>query len=182
MNRPEPVADPLPTYEESLARIKARVQLARVRAMRAVNAELIGAYWHIGKEILRRQAEEGNRRGRGGPKIVERLSADLRAAFPEMRGFSVRNLLRMRLFAAAWPDEEMLPHGVAALPWGHISVLLDRLDDRPTRDWYAARASGWTRNLLEHHIATRLHEREAAVFSNFDETLASPADDADADA
>ncbi len=160
-----------PTYEESLANIKSRVQLARVRAVHAANAELIGAYWHIGKEILRRQEEEGNRKGRGGPRIVQRLSADLRAAFPDMRGFSVQNLNRMRYFAAAWPDEEMLPHGVGTLPWGHISVLLDRLDDRETRDWYSARAGQWTRAMLEHHIATRLHEREGAVLSNFDQTL-----------
>jgi predicted nuclease of restriction endonuclease-like (RecB) superfamily len=160
-----------PDYEQLLADIKSRVHLARTRAVHAANAELIGAYWYIGKEILRRQEEEGNRRGRGGPKIVQRLSADLRAAFPDMRGFSVNNLLRMRKFAAAWPEEEMLPHGVGALPWGHISILLDKLDDRTTRDWYAARAGQWTRAVLEFNIHTRLHEREGAVLSNFDETL-----------
>jgi|SRR5215212_4802368 len=110
-----------PTYEELLAGIKSRVHLARTRAVHAANAELIGAYWYIGKEILRRQEEDGNRRGRGGSRIVPRLSADLRAAFPDMRGFSVNNLLRMRKFAAAWPEEKMVPHGVGALPWGHIS-------------------------------------------------------------
>lgn len=160
-----------PSYEEVLAGIKSRLQLARARAVHAANAELIGAYWYIGKEILRRQEEEGNRRGRGGPRIVQRLSADLRAAFPDMGGFSVANLRYMRAFAAAWPDEEMLQHGAGALPWGHTMVLLDRLSDRETRDWYAARAGQWTRALLEHHIANRLHEREGAALSNFDETL-----------
>ena len=160
-----------PTYEQVLADIKSRVQLARARAVHAANAELIGAYWYIGKEILRRQAEEGNRRGRGAPKIVRRLSADLRAAFPDMGGFSAANLNRMRRFAAAWPEEEMLSHGVTTLPWGHVVSLIDGLDDRETRDWYAARAGQWTRVVLEFHIANRLHEREGAVLSNFDETL-----------
>jgi predicted nuclease of restriction endonuclease-like (RecB) superfamily len=160
-----------PDYEALLADIKSRLHLARTRAVHAANAELIGAYWYIGKEILRRQEEGGNRRGRGGPRIVQRLSADLRAAFPDMRGFSVNNLLRMRKFAAAWPEERMLPHGVGALPWGHISVLLDKLDDRATRDWYAARAGQWTRAVLEFNIHSHLHEREGAVLSNFDETL-----------
>jgi predicted nuclease of restriction endonuclease-like (RecB) superfamily len=160
-----------PEYETLLADIKSRVHLARTRAVHAANAELIGAYWYIGKEILRRQEEQGVRRGRGGPKIVQRLSADLRAAFPDMRGFSVENLKRMRRFAAAWPDDEIGSHAVAQLPWGHISVLLDKLDDRATRDWYALRAGHWTRAVLEHHIHTRLHEREGTALSNFDETL-----------
>ena len=160
-----------PDYETLLADIKSRVHLARTRAVHAANAELIGAYWYIGKEILRRQEAGGNRRGRAGSGIVQRLSADLRAAFPDMRGFSLANLRYMRAFAAAWPEEEMLQHGVGALPWGHIVVLLDKLDDRPTRDWYAARAGQWTRVVLEHHIHTRLHEREGAALSNFEETL-----------
>ncbi|HEV7774364.1 MAG TPA: PDDEXK nuclease domain-containing protein [Conexibacter sp.] len=169
-----------PTYEELLADIKSRVHLARTRAVHAANAELIGAYWYIGKEILRRQEEDGVRRGRAAPKIVERLSADLRAAFPDMSGFSVANLNRMRRFAAAWPDDRMWSHAVTKLPWGHICILLNKLDDRQTRDWYAARAGQWTRTVLEHHIHTRLHEREGAVLSNFDETLL--AGDADGEA
>ncbi len=75
------------SYEEFLEDIKARIRSAQARAARAINAELIDVYWQIGQEILRRQGEEGNRRGRGGPKIIERLSVDLRAAFPGARGF-----------------------------------------------------------------------------------------------
>jgi predicted nuclease of restriction endonuclease-like (RecB) superfamily len=79
----------------------------------------------------------------------------------------------MRQFAAAWPESEMLQHGVAALPWGHITILLGRLDDREARDWYADRAAsaGWTRKVLEHHIVTDLRSREGAAISNFADTL-----------
>jgi predicted nuclease of restriction endonuclease-like (RecB) superfamily len=84
----------------------------------------------------------------------------------------------MRAFAVAWPEQEMLQSDIAALPWGHITLLLDKLSDRPTRDWYAARASGWSGAELEHHIASRLQERQAAAISNFDRAL--PADDAEA--
>jgi predicted nuclease of restriction endonuclease-like (RecB) superfamily len=159
------------SYEEFLEDIKARIRSAQARAARAINAELIDVYWQIGQEILRRQAEEGNRRGRGGPKIVERLSADLRSAFPGARGFSVRNLRYMRAFAAAWPEREMLQSDIAALPWAHITLLLDKLSDLPTRDWYAARASGWSGAELTHHIASRLHKRQAAAITNFDRAL-----------
>ncbi len=170
--------EPARSYEEFLEDIKGRIRSAQARAARAINAELIDVYWQIGQEILRRQAEEGDRRGRGGPKVVERLSADLRAAFPGARGFSVRSLRYMRAFAAAWPEREMLQSDIAALPWAHVTLLLDKLSDRPTRDWYAARAAGWSGAELEHHIASRLHERQATAITNFDQTLAT--DDAEA--
>jgi predicted nuclease of restriction endonuclease-like (RecB) superfamily len=133
------------SYEEFLEDIKGRIRSAQARAARAISAELIGVYWRIGREILSRQAEEGDRRGRGGTKVIERLSADLRAAFPGVRGYSVSSLRYMRAFAVAWPEEEMLQSGFGVLPWGHITLLLDRLGDRPTRDWYAARAVAWSR-------------------------------------
>ena len=109
------------SYEQFLEDIKGRIRSAQARAARAISAELIDVYWQIGHEILRRQAEEGKRRGRGGTKIVERLSLDLRAAFPGTRGFSVRSLRYMRAFAAAWPERKMLQSGIAALPWAHYA-------------------------------------------------------------
>jgi integrase len=79
--------------------------------------------------------------------VVQRLSADLRTAFPGARGFSPANLARMRSFALAWPDEAGLAHGVRDLPWGHIVELVQKLDDRNTRDWYAQRAGpAWNLN------------------------------------
>jgi predicted nuclease of restriction endonuclease-like (RecB) superfamily len=166
------------SYEQFLEDIKGRIRSAQARAARAINAELIEVYWQIGREILQRQAEEGDRRGRGGPKIVERLSADLRAAFPGARGFSVSSLRYMRAFAAAWPEREMLQSGTGALPWAHIMLLLDKLSDRTTRDWYASRATSWSKAELAHHIANRLHEREGAAITNFERAL--EADDAEA--
>jgi|SRR5665213_546990 len=159
------------SYEEFLEDIKGRLRSAQARAARAISAELIGVYWQVGREIVRRQAEEGDRRGRGGPKVIERLSADLRAAFPGARGYSVSSLRYMRAFAAAWPEQEMLQSGVGALPWGHVVLLLDRLSDRPIRDWYAARAGSWSRAQLEMAVASRLHEREGAAITNFERTL-----------
>lgn len=160
-----------PSYEEFLEDIKGRIRSAQARAARAMSAELIGVYWQIGREIVRRQSEQGDRRGRGGPKVIERLSADLRAAFPGARGYSVSSLRYMRAFAAAWPERAMLQSGVGALPWGHIVLLLDRLEDRSTRDWYAARAGPWSRAQLETAIVSRLHEREGAAVTNFERTL-----------
>lgn len=90
-----------------------------------------------------------------------------------MKGFSPRNLAYMRACAAAWPDEQILQQAVAQLPWGHITVLLDRLDDHELRDWYAGQAAahGWSRNVLEHQIRSAAHTRLQAAPTNFAEVL-----------
>jgi predicted nuclease of restriction endonuclease-like (RecB) superfamily len=77
----------------------------------------------------------------------------------------------MRSFAVAWPDEEGLAHGVQDLPWGHIVELVQKLDDRNTRDWYVQHAGAWTRAQLQAYIATRLHEREGTAITNFEQAL-----------
>ena len=159
-------------YPQLLARLKREIGAARTRAALAVNGELIGLYWRIGMEILGRQEQEA-----WGGRIVERLAADLRSEFPEMRGFSYTNLKYMRQFAACWPDGEIGPQPVGQLPWGHIRCLLDKLPDSSgARDWYAQSAveHAWSRKLLEHHIATGRYEREGGALTNFAQALPAP--------
>ena len=88
-----------PNYSDLLAEIKTVIVQARLKAVLSVNAQLIALYWQLGSRILQNQAAEG-----WGSKVVERLAADLRLDFPDMKGFSVRNLNYMRKFAAAYPD------------------------------------------------------------------------------
>jgi predicted nuclease of restriction endonuclease-like (RecB) superfamily len=158
-------------YPQMLAQLKREIGAARTRAALAVNEELIGLYWRIGGEILTRQERDG-----WGGKVIDRLASDLRAEFPEMKGLSVRNLEYMRQFAASWPDGQIAPQPVAQLPWGHIRCLLDKVDDRAARLWYAQSAieDGWSRKVLEHHIATGRYEREGKALTNFSRTLPAP--------
>ena len=102
MNEENPIrlTPPPSGYAEWLGELKARILNARLRAMLVVNRELVRLYWQIGHDILARQSAQG-----WGAKVIDRLSQDLRTAFPEMKGFSSRNLKYMRAFAAAWPDE-----------------------------------------------------------------------------
>jgi predicted nuclease of restriction endonuclease-like (RecB) superfamily len=101
----------LPTaYTPLLADLKARVRAAQVTAAVAVNRELMRLYWHIGRAILRAQRAEG-----WGAKVVERLAKDLAAEFPEMGGFSTRNLKYMLAFASAWEPIEIVQQPVAQL-------------------------------------------------------------------
>jgi predicted nuclease of restriction endonuclease-like (RecB) superfamily len=112
---------------------------------------------------VERQVEQ-----RWGTGVVRRLAADLRGEFPDMTGLSFTNLKYMRTFAASWPDP-IGQQAVGQLPWGHVTVLLDKLHDRSTRDWYAERAvaEGWSRNVLVNQIMGRAHARAGSAPSNF---------------
>ncbi len=154
------------SYEEFLEDIKGRIRSAQARAARAINSELIEVYWQIGREIVQRQQEGGPELGRHTRGVVQRLSA----AFPGARGFSVPNLYRMRAFAAAWPDSEGLSDRVRDLPWGHIATLV-AVTEPSVRDWYVQRAGAWSHAQLQTAIASRLHEREGAAITNFEQAL-----------
>jgi predicted nuclease of restriction endonuclease-like (RecB) superfamily len=155
-------------YAEALSEAKKTIQAARTRAVLAVNSGLIALYWDLGQLILDRQRDEG-----WGGKVIARLSADLRAAFPEMTGLSPANLGYMRRMASTWTDRAVSLQLVGKLPWGHNQLLLDRLDDREERVWYARQAieNGWSRAVLEHQIMGQLHRRAGAAPSNFKRLL-----------
>ena len=161
-------------YGDWLADLKGRIHNAQQRATLAVNRELVLLYWQIGQDILSRQAQQG-----WGTKVIDRLAQDLRAAFPDMKGFSPRNLKYMRAFAEAWPDAEFVQQAAAQLPWGHNLVLLDKLQGAEPRCWYAAQAieHNWSRNILVMQIETRLLERSGNAVSNFDSHLPKPQSD-----
>lgn len=163
-----------PDYASWLGELKSRIHAAQQRASRAVNLELVTLYWQLGRDILDRQSREG-----WGSKVIERLSQDLRSAFPDMKGFSSRNLKYMRTFAEAWPDESIVQGALAQLPWYHHLTLLDKLKDENSRRWYAAQAIeyNWSRNVLVMHIETGLFQRSGKAVSNFATTLPAPLSD-----
>ena len=173
--RPAPGQAGLPAdYPQLLTDLKRRIAAAQTKARHAVNTELLRLYWAIGQAILTRQDTEG-----WGTKVIDHLAADLRAAFPAMKGLSRSNLHYMRQFAEAWPDPGVVPQPVGQLPWGHVRLLLDRVPDQADRDWYAAQAAqhGWSRAVLTDRITGQLRQRTGAAPSNFPATL--PPDDSD---
>ena len=154
-------------YAGWLTELKTRIRETRLRAALAVNSELIGLYWRIGRDILDRQAQDD-----WGSKVVDRLAADLRAEFPDARGFSSVNLRYMRAFAEAWPDPETLQRLVGRLPWGQNIELL-RVKDGAARLWYAEAAleHGWSRPVLAAQIDTSLRDRQGRAVTNFGRVL-----------
>ncbi len=161
-------------YTALLASIKERIQSAQVRAALAVNSELVLLYWGIGSEITRRQKEEG-----WGTKVIDNLARDLKRSFPDMQGFSLRNLKYMKSFAEAWPEEAIVQQAAALLPWFHNCVLLDKVKDPEERLWYIREAiqNGWSRNVLVIQIEAGLFRRQGEALTNFQRTLPAPQSD-----
>ena len=163
-----PVAESLVTmpegYSSFFAAVKERVARERIKAVLAANAAMVLMYWDIGRQILDKQLTAG-----WGAKVIDRLSHDLKAAFPDMSGFSPRNLKYMRKFAECWPDRSVVQRTVAQIPWRSNLALLDKLQDMETRLWYARRTIeyGWGKDMLAIQIDNRLHEREGKAINNF---------------
>jgi predicted nuclease of restriction endonuclease-like (RecB) superfamily len=162
------------SYAQFFADLKSRIQAAQLRASLAVNRELVLLYWQIGRDILERQKRES-----WGAKVIDRLAVDLKREFPDMKGFSVRNLKYMRRFAQVWTDDEFVQQVAAQLPWFHNCVLLDKVADDNERIWYARAAihHGWSRAVFVHQIESGLHRRQGKAITNFDRALPPPQSD-----
>ena len=180
-----------------LADVKQRIQTAQIRAMLAVNSELVRLYWDIGRLIDLRQKQEG-----WGAGVIPRLAAELKNEMPEIKGFSERNIGRMISFYRDYPEpESILPPPVAKLtqhydcqsimpivqlpvtqltdaclwriPWIHHVVLMEKIRSRADRLWYMDQilANGWSRNLLVMQIDMHAHKRQGKIKSNFAQVL-----------
>ena len=174
-------------YVQLLDQVKSRIREARVRAGLAANRELVALYWEIGKLIVGRQKAEG-----WGSAVIERLSRDIRHEFPDLKGFSPRNIWRMRAFYLAYTEEvtnlpqaeadfdgKNLPQIAAGLPWMHNAVLIEKVKDFSARTWYMRQTveHGWSRPILTLHIQQGDYERKGKAVTNFSRTLPAPQSD-----
>jgi predicted nuclease of restriction endonuclease-like (RecB) superfamily len=156
------------SYRDLLVRLKEQIRTAQVRASAAVNQELVLLYWGIGSEILSRQNQDG-----WGAKVIDQIASDLREAFPEMKGLSLRNLKYMRAFAEAWPNREIVQAPLAQLTWYHNLTLIEKVKNTEERLWYAEQTiqNGWSRNVLVMQIESGLYRRQGKAVTNFHATL-----------
>lgn len=182
----------LPDYAAFVTALKARILDARTSAARAVNRDLVLLYWDIGRGITEKQQKAG-----WGDAVVERLSADLRAEFADMSGFSVPNLWRMKQLYLVYSSSEFLSQAVreikagksnpetlsqavrelvASVPWGHHANLLANLTDHGARLYYlrATVHFGWSRNVLLTQIKAGAYERAVKEKKAHNFTLALP--------
>ncbi len=155
-------------YLAWLTSLKERIHGARQRALLSANHEQIRLYFEIGTDILERQNVQG-----WGSKVVERLSADLKIAFPDLKGFSSSNLKYMRFFAQECPEMQIGQQSADQLPWFHIVILITKITDPKIREWYAVQTvqNTWRRDVLEANIKSQLHNRQGAALTNFHKNL-----------
>ena len=145
-------------YMEFFSGIKTRLKTVQIRAALAANSELIKFYWELGTDLIEKQKSQ-----KWGNGFLEQFSHDMRQAFPEMQGLSVRNLQRMKQFATIYSESEITAQAVSQLPWGHITRLIQMVKDEVKREWYAEQTitNGWSRSVLEMQIESALYERQA---------------------
>ena len=114
-------------------------------------------YWNIGNIILNYQDKEG-----WGAKVIDNISKEIKSEFPDLKGFSSRNLKYMRKFAEEYKDIEFVQEALAQITWYHNIILMDKLRDIDKRIWYINKTieNGWSRNILVHQIESNLFERQ----------------------
>ena len=152
------------SYHQLKDSIIAQIKESRVRLVLQANGGMILLYWNIGREILQRQKTEG-----WGARVIDRLSQDLSDEFPDMKGFSSRNLGSMKKFAACWTDPAILQQVVAKIPWRSNIALMEKISDYEARLWYAQRLieNGWSSSVLRSMVDSRLIERQGQAVNNF---------------
>src|SRR3989337_1092232 len=155
-------------YLELLADIKQRIRSAQFEALRAVNKELIGLYWDIGRIIHKRQ--KGNTWGKA---VVEHLADDLQKEFPGIQGFSARNIWYMRDFYVTYCKNKKLQPLVAEISWTKHLIIMTQCNDDLEREFYitATKKFGWTKNVLIHQIENKTYEKYLLNQTNFDRTV-----------
>jgi len=145
-----------------------QIKETRQRFIMQANTGMIELYWHIGNQILQRQRSEG-----WGAKVIDRLSSDLKEEFPEMNGFSARNLRNMKKFADLYSEPSIWQQPVAKLQWRSILILIKKVKNNTMREWYAQKAleNGWSSIVLDHMIDLCFIEREGKAVTNFPDTM-----------
>lgn len=155
-------------YGGMLEQIKSLVSDERRHVMWEANAMMTMMYYRIGKTIQEQCEVEG-----WGSRVIDRLSADLKKEYPEMKGFSPRNLKYMQRFAKLWPDETIVQRSVAQLPWRHIICLMEKVSEPNRRLVYAMAAikNGWSKAILELNLEHYTLEREGQLPANFEKLM-----------
>ncbi|MBI4708264.1 MAG: DUF1016 domain-containing protein [Candidatus Omnitrophica bacterium] len=155
-------------YTNLLQDVKQRIRSAQYEALRAVNKELIGLYWDIGKMIVEQQERYG-----WGKTIVVNLARDLQSEFPGVAGYSSDNLWRMRKFYLHFKNNPKLAPLVQEISWTKIVVIMERCKDDLECEFYMrmTKRMGWTKNVLIHQIENQSYEKTLLGQTNFNKTL-----------
>ncbi|MDU1892362.1 MAG: PDDEXK nuclease domain-containing protein [Dysgonomonas sp.] len=170
-------------YKQWLIDLKKRIKQSQLKAVVKVNSELISLYWSMGEDIVEKQEK-----AKWGDGFITQLSKDLKEEFPNMQGFSVRNIKYIRqwyLFynqrdkigqqAVAQLDKEKVQQLVAQIPWGHNLKIVSKCKTIDEALFYINKTTefGWSRDMLDTYIKLGEHKRVGSSTTNFALTLPS---------
>lgn len=160
------------SFQEVTNDIKNEITKTQLEIMIDANAKLVKLYYNIGKNIFNNY--------KWGNKFIDNLALELKLSFPNLKGFSSRNLNYMKAFYEEYKDDEEFLQLVAKLPWKHNITLMQKVKDRDIRKWYMAKCleEGWSDSILVYQIDTNLFERQekAIKHNNFNLTLKQNSD------
>lgn len=143
-------------YEKSLSSIIKKVEESKHTAITTVNKLLVELYWFIGQAITNLQEK-----GKWGDGVVEKLSQDLRMKYPDMNGFSVRNLWNMRRFYETYREYEKLQTLSAEISWSHNVLILHKTNTIEEKEFYLKMSikERWSFRELQRQIDSAYFER-----------------------
>ena len=163
-------------YREWVAALKSSFAATQQRAARSVNTALLEFYWQLGQEVLDKQT-----RSQWGDRLLKQLSQDLMAEFPDVKGFSLRNINYIRQWVHFWQQAsndhqefvQQLVAQLASIPWGHNILIVSKSKTQEEAKFYLAKTleHGWSRAVLTHQIESGIWEREGKAITNFQATL-----------
>jgi predicted nuclease of restriction endonuclease-like (RecB) superfamily len=175
----------LAEYGKLLASIKLKIRSAQIKASINVNKTVLSLYWDIGEMIIKKQIE-----AKWGDFLIEKLAGDLHGDFPNMKGFSRRNLFYMKKWVLFYTDKGQLVQQPVALikkvqqlvgqiPWGHNLVVISKVKSLEEAEFYLKETitHNWSRNVLTMHIEADDFSRRGKLANNFHLTLPKPQSD-----
>lgn len=160
------------SFQEITSNIKNAITRTQLEIMTDANKKLVNLYYNIGK-MLEENSSWGN-------KFIDNVAMDLKMSFPNLKGFSVRNLKYMKTFYNEYKDDGEFVQLVAQLPWKHNITLMQKVKDKEIRKWYMNKCleDGWSDSVLVYQIDTNLYDRQekAIKHNNFELTLKQNSD------
>jgi len=162
-------------YNKWLRDLKDRIKRTQIKAALAANSEIILLYWEIGKELYEKQEDQG-----WGNSVVDNLERDLSAEFPDLKGFSRRNLFYMKGFFSFYKSNfENVQQLVAQIPWGHNILIFSKSKTIEEAVFYLSETikNNWSRSILAVQIGTGLYKRQGKAITNFIKALPRPESD-----
>ncbi len=159
----------LSEYKNWISELKSKIRAARRKVAYSINSQLLEMYWEIGKDISEKQEES-----KWGSKFIEQTAIELKHEFPEVKGFSRRNIYAIRQWYKFYSTKyQFVPRFVAQIPWGHNRLIITKIKNIEEAEFYCIETikNGWDRDTLEIQIENKYYNRLGAADNNFKQTL-----------